>query len=111
MLNEREQEALAGMERHLRATDPAFVRRFARLGRTAVNRVAGAGRLAGTSARSMHSAGAAPSLLLAAGLVLMIFGGVTAMAPVAVGGMTLAALALFIGYTATAQDGAAPGFA
>lgn len=78
------------MERYLTATDPAFVRMFAAVGRTA--RV---------PARSMHAAGAVPCMLLAAGLVLMILGGVTAIAPVAVSGMALAAVSLFVAHTST----------
>jgi hypothetical protein len=93
VLNERERRMLARMERHLTDTDPGFVRMFARLGRG----VRTAGR-----PRSMHAAGTMPCLLLVAGLVLMVLGGMTAAPPVAVSGLAIAVLSLFIAHTSPA---------
>lgn len=77
------------MERHLWDTDPTFCGLFQRAGK-------------GARRRSMHGAGALPCLLLAAGLALMVLGGITAAVPVAVSGILLAVLSLGVAHTATA---------
>lgn len=91
MLSDRERRVLARMERHLWDTDPAFCGLFQRPG-------------SGVR-RSMHAAGALPCLLLAAGLALMVLGGITAAVPVAVSGILLAVLSLGLAHSTTTGPG------
>jgi hypothetical protein len=100
VLNDRERQVLAHIENHLTRTDPAFVGLFSRLG--------GGVRV---PARSMHAAGAIPCLLLVAGLLLLVGGGVTAMAPVAFAGGVLCLLSLAVAHTTTAGPKPGLGFA
>lgn len=100
MLNDRERRALAHIENHLARTDPAFVRLFTMLGDGV--RV---------PARSMHAAGPVPCLILACGLVLLVGGGVAAMAPVSALGGLLSLLGLAMAHIATSDRGLGYGFA
>lgn len=100
MLNDRERHALARIENHLARTDPAFVRLFTTLG-DGVR----------APARSMHAAGPVPCLILACGLVLLVGGGVTAMAPVSALGGVLSLLALAMAHLATSAPRPGHGFA
>ncbi len=76
MLSERERRTLARIERHLSESDPTLARVLA-------------------TGSPPRSAWANPTMLLAVGLVLLVFGGIIAAVPVAVLGVALAVLAMF----------------
>ena len=90
MLNDRERRMLERIERHLIESDPDFVRLFA-----ADARRAREGRM--------------PTILLVAGLALMVLGSLLVAVPVALLGITLSLFALFTAYTRTSPS--RPGFA
>lgn len=73
MLSDRERRVLDRIEQELRRSDPDLVRKFARM---RARRVSG------------------PAMLLAFGLVLMVFGSAIVSVPVALLGMAVAAIAL-----------------
>lgn len=100
MLNDRERQVLARIENDFARTDPAFVRLFSSVGQRV--RV---------PARSMHAAGPGPCLMLVCGLMLIVAGGITAMAPVAVAGATLCLLALGVAHILGSQSDQGFGFA
>ena len=88
MLSERERRVLDRMERDLRRSDPAFVRKFARM---RARRISG------------------PAMLLTVGLALMVFGSAIVSVPVAVLGMGIAAIALFAAYHHRPKPSGLPG--
>ncbi|MDT7578078.1 MAG: hypothetical protein QOH17_4411 [Pseudonocardiales bacterium] len=77
MLSERERRVLDRMEQDLRRSDPALVRKFARM---RARRISG------------------PAMLLTVGLAIMVFGSAIVSVPVAVLGMGIAAIALVAAY-------------
>ena len=76
MLSDRERRTLARIERELTASDPDLVQLFAR-------------------AAARRSDSDAPIFLLVTGLVLLVFGSLIAVVPVAVIGMIVSVVALF----------------
>lgn len=76
MLSERERRTLSRIERHLSESDPALAQVLA-------------------TGSPPRSAWANPIMLLAVGLVLLVFGGIIAAVPVALLGVAIAVLAMF----------------
>lgn len=86
MLNERERRVLARIERHLAETDPDLVRLF-------------------TGGPLKRGAASSPRVLLVIGLVLLVLGSAAAVIPVAMFGVSLAVVALFLAYLGPAGFG------
>lgn len=104
MLSDRERRTLALIERQLCTSDPRLAAGFRSLDRPTRARRAGSG-----SQRSMHAAGALPSAMLAAGLLMLVVGAAAGAMPVVVAGVVLAVLTL--GVAATSTPSAGPGLA
>lgn len=87
MLSDRERRILARIERHLVESDPDLARMFA-------------GEL-----RLRSSGSGTPTLMLVAGLMMLVFGSLLAIIPVAVTGMALAVFALFVAHARPTEFG------
>ncbi|MGH3626992.1 MAG: DUF3040 domain-containing protein [Sciscionella sp.] len=98
MLSKRERQALVRIERHFIQTDPRLVGLF---------------RSAMSHPRNQPTARATSPWVLAAGLLLMVVGGVSASIPLAVFGMGLAVFALVFSAASSASTRrrSPPGFA
>ncbi|GAA4541781.1 DUF3040 domain-containing protein [Pseudonocardia xishanensis] len=94
MLSDRERSQFSLIEQSLLAADPLFVSRCSALGRRLRRGVP-----VRRSARSMHAAGAIPTVLLAGGLVLLVVGGAAAAVPIVVTGILMAMAALGLALT------------
>ena len=103
MLSDRERSDLDIIERQLCDSDPRLAARFRSLGGALPGRVR-----SGTH-RSMHSAGALPCVMLAAGLIMLLAGAAAGAMTVVVAGMVLAVLTLGVAATSVTSPG--PGFA
>ena len=87
MLNDRERQALAHIERHLTTSDPDLAQLFA-------------------IAPARRPSGATPRLLLVVGLALLVLGAAVTAVPIAIFGMLISMAALVAAY----QRNGAAGF-
>ncbi|MFC4946921.1 DUF3040 domain-containing protein [Pseudonocardia sp. GCM10023141] len=94
MLSERERRILARIERHLVESDPDLARLFA-------------GHLRAYRSTSISGA---HTLMLVAGLVMLVAGSLLAVIPIAITGMVVSVFALFVAHTRPQRLGNA-GFA
>lgn len=77
MLNDRERRTLARIERQLVESDPDLARLFA-------------------EAALRNGEGSGPTVMLAVGLALMVFGSMVTLVPIAVVGMLVSLTALYV---------------